>query len=47
MHASINHDEKFDTNGDLNIALPTNILNTSSILKYATKKSRKLVKIDF
>lgn len=41
MHASINHEEKFAdkksdvlmTHGDLNIALPTNILNTSSILK--------------
>lgn len=41
MHASINHEEKIDknggevltTNGDLNIGLPTNILNTSSILK--------------
>lgn len=40
MHTLINHEEKFDkntdvffTNGDLNIALPTNILNTSSILK--------------
>lgn len=40
MHASINHEEKIDkngdvftANGDLNIALPTNILNTSSILK--------------
>lgn len=41
MHTSINHGEKIDknndvlmTNGDLNIALPTNILNTSSILKW-------------
>lgn len=41
MHASINHGERIDknndvltTNGDLNFALPTNILNTSSILKW-------------
>lgn len=40
MQASINHEEKMDknndvytSNGDLNIALPTNLLNTSSILK--------------
>lgn len=40
MHASINREEKIDkngdvftTNGDLNFALPTGILNTSSILK--------------
>lgn len=41
MHASINHEEKrtdktsdvLMKHGDLNIALPTNILNTSSVLK--------------
>lgn len=40
MHASINHEDEIDNNGDVlmtnvdsNIALPTNILNTSSILK--------------
>ncbi|XP_031617195.1 protein timeless isoform X2 [Contarinia nasturtii] len=47
MHASINHEEKIDkngdvftTNGDLNFALPTNILNTSSILNRQIHTSR-------
>lgn len=40
MHTSINHGERIEksndiltSNGDINMGLPTNILNTSSILK--------------
>lgn len=43
MHTSINHEERIEKNndlltgnGDLNLALPTNILNTSSILKWVS-----------